>query len=174
MPMTIEEINSIASRAADAVLSGDISQKEVPVENIPTTPPAIEQPAAPAQCEEGDPGCPVINKDSPKCPVELQPMAVWVLGETPGTCRPCTLGPVIQWYYQELKERGYEDEAQSLEEEANVLEDDNMEQMVAICSDLDEIKKAAPEDLRKRLEEFDCSVQAFNPDETFEDVPPAD
>jgi len=94
----------------------------------------------------------------------LQPMAEWVKEEDPDTCRPCILGPVVQWYYQELKERGDEETAAKLETEVDVLTEDDIEQAVAICKDLDEIKVAAPEELRQRLEEFDCSVQYFNPD----------
>ena len=98
------------------------------------------------------------------CP-NLQPMAEWIKGETPGTCRPCTLTPVVQWYWEELKERGYAELAKELEDEVEVLEEDNVEQIMAICKDLDEIKANAPEDLRKRLEEFDCAIQSFDPAE---------
>ncbi|MDP2730339.1 MAG: hypothetical protein Q8O55_07645 [Dehalococcoidales bacterium] len=106
------------------------------------------------------------------CP-NLLPMAEWIKGETPGTCRPCTLTPVVQWYWSELKERGFEKIAAELEAEVEVLEEDNVEQVMAICRDLDKIKKAAPEDLRKRLEEFDCAIQSFDPAEVSGEEPTA-
>ncbi len=109
---------------------------------------------------------PVFTKQEKvkSCP-NLLPMAEWIKGETPGTCRPCTLTPVVQWYWSELKERGFEKIAAELEAEVDVLEEDNVEQVMAICKDLDEIKANAPEDLRKRLEEFDCAIQSFEQSE---------
>jgi len=107
------------------------------------------------------------------CP-NLQPMAEWIKGEEPGTCRPCTLSPVVQWYYEELKEKGHEDIAADLESLADDLEEDNMEQVMGLCQYLDEIKSSMPAELRKRLEEFDCAVQSFNPDEASEEVAPED
>jgi hypothetical protein len=109
-----------------------------------------------------------ISQEKP-CP-NLQLMAEWIKGETPGTCRPCVLTPVVQWYWQEMKERGHENIAAQLEAEVDVLEEDNVEQVMALCKDLDEIKAGVPAELRKRLEEFDCSIQSFDPDEFSEDV----
>jgi hypothetical protein len=107
---------------------------------------------------------PDSEAEAEECPCkDLKPMAEWVKGETPGTCRPCTLGPVVQWYYAELKAKGYEKIAGQLEQEAYALEEDNFEQVVAICQDLDNIKAAAPDDLRKRFEEMDCAIQSFDP-----------
>ena len=96
------------------------------------------------------------------CP-NLMPMAEWIKGEEPGTCRPCTLSPVVQWYYEELKEKGHEDIAADLESLADDLEEDNMEQVMGLCQYLDEIKSSMPAELRKRLEEFDCAIQSFDP-----------
>lgn len=107
------------------------------------------------------------------CP-NLQPMAEWIKGETPGTCRPCTLTPVVQWYWSELKERGFQEIADQLEAEVEVLEEDNVEQIMAVCKDLDKIKAAAPADLRKRLQEFDCSIQSFDPSEISTEPESAD
>jgi hypothetical protein len=135
MPLTADELEAIAARAADQTIE---------------TPPAAaaEEPAL----------------EIAECPCEnLKPMAEWIKGETPGTCRPCTITPVVQWYYQELKEQGNEEVAGQLEQEAEALEEDNFEQVVAICEDLDKIKAAAPPELRRRLEDFDCAVQSFDP-----------
>ena len=145
--MTMEEIQTIASRAAETVLENQAEE----------TPPDAAEP------KEEECAC-----------ANLQPMAEWVKGEEPGICRPCILGPVVQWYYQELKERGDEDTAAKLEAEVDVLDEDNLEQAVALCKDLDEIKAAAPLELRKRLEEFDCSIQAFDPDEFSDEAPSED
>jgi len=93
----------------------------------------------------------------------LELMAEWIKGEEPGTCRTCIIGPVIQWYYEELKERGYDDIAAQLKAEVDVQEEDNVEQLMALCKDLDDIKASAPEELRKRLEEFDISIQSLDP-----------
>lgn len=106
------------------------------------------------------------------CP-NLLPMAEWIKGDEPGTCRPCILTPVVQWYWQELKERGYEDLAKQLEAEVDVLEEDNVEQVMALCKDLDEIKAGVPADLRKRLEDFDCAIQNYELDESGEAEAPA-
>ncbi len=119
-----------------------------------------------------DPAAFTIQENVKPCP-NLLPMAEWIKGETPGTCRPCTLTPVVQWYWSELKERGFEDIAAELESEVEVLEEDNVEQVMAICKDLDKIKKAAPADLRKRLEEFDCAIQSFDPAEVSGEEPTA-
>lgn len=148
--MTTEEIKVIASRAAETVL-----ESKVPGEATPEV---------------------AVKQEEKTCP-NLQPMAKWIIGETPGTCRPCILGPVVQWYYQELKEQGNEEVAAQLEAEVDVLEEDDAEQVLALCKDLDDIKAAAPEELRKRLEEFDCSIQSFDPDEfseTSEDIQAGD
>ncbi len=120
--------------------------------------------ASKARAEESNPTAFTIQENVNPCP-NLQPMAEWIKGETPGTCRPCTLTPVVQWYWEELKERGLTDIAAELEAEVGVLEEDNVEQVMAICKDLDEIKANAPEELRKRLEEFDCAIQSFDPAE---------
>lgn len=141
MPLNPEQIKAIGARAAGAVL-----ENRAPEEVTPEAEPKHEE---------------------RPCP-NLQPMAEWIKGETPGTCRPCILAPVVQWYYQELKEQGDEETAAQLEAEVNVLEEDNVEQVMALCKDLDQIKAAAPEELRKRFEEFDCAIQSFDPDEISE------
>ena len=148
MILTMEEIQDIAYRAAETVL-----ENEAPEES------------APEVVEPKEEECACAN---------LMPMAEWVKVEEPGTCRPCVLGPVVQWYYEELKEQGDEETAAKLEAEVDVLEEDDLEQAIALCQDLDEIKAAAPPELRKRLEEFDCSIQSFDPDEFSDEVPSED
>jgi len=149
--MTTEQIKAIASRAAEAVL-----ENKDPEEIAPEV--ATEQEEEPCAC------------------ANLQPMAEWIKVEDPGGgCgRPCTITPVVQWYWQELKAQGYEEIAVQLEAEVDVLEEDNLEQVVALCQDLDEIKASVPPELRKRLEEFDCSIQSFDPDEFSDEAPSED
>ena len=97
-----------------------------------------------------------------KCPVELKPMKVWVQEEDPrGICRECLLGPVLQWYRDELNSKGYTkfvDELNQIAHEAEVLP-------LTLCEKLDSIKDAVEESLRERLEEFDCTAQAYKPDD---------
>ena len=97
-----------------------------------------------------------------KCPVELKPMKVWVQEEGPsGICRECLLGPVLQWYRDELSDKGYTkfvDELNQIAHEAEVLP-------LTLCEKLDNIKGEVEESLRERLEEFDCAAQAYKPDD---------
>jgi len=97
-----------------------------------------------------------------KCPVELKPMKVWVQEEDPnGICRECLLAPVLQWYREELNEKGHTKFAEELAQiahEAEVLP-------LTLCEKLDNIKGEVEESLRERLEEFDCATQAYNPED---------
>ena len=166
--MNTDEIKAIAVRAAETVLENQ-TLEEVKVQEETTQTQTIEPEVEEehAQVETTEEACACQN---------LQPMAEWVKGEEPGICRPCIIGPVVQWYYEELKEKGDTETAAKLEAEVNVLEEDNMEQVIALCEDLDEIKASVPAELRKKLEEFDCTIQiqSFNPDEFSGEVPPVD
>jgi hypothetical protein len=142
MSMTMEDIHAIARSAAQRVL-----QNLTPVEKVVESESAVEE--KPTQ-------------EEPKACPNLLPMAEWIKGDDPDTCRPCTLTPVVQWYYTELKEKGFTELAADLEAEVDVLEDDNVEQIKALCKDLDAIKAQVPAELRKRLEEFDCSIQSYD------------
>ncbi|MBA7469155.1 hypothetical protein ES707_04421 [subsurface metagenome] len=95
-----------------------------------------------------------------KCSVELKPMKVWVQEEDPrGICRECLLGPVLQWYRDELNGKGHTkfvEELTQIAHEAEVLP-------LTLCEKLDNIKSEVEESLRERLEEFDCAAQAYEP-----------
>jgi len=97
-----------------------------------------------------------------KCPVELKPMATWVQEEDPkGICRECLLAPVLQWYREELNEKGYSkftEELDTIARTAAVLP-------LQLCEAFDKIKSEVEKSLRERLEEFDCAAQAYNPDD---------
>lgn len=94
-----------------------------------------------------------------QCPIEIKPMADWVGEEDPdGLCRSCILGPVVQWYRDELQEQGQQELAENLV--ASIESDD----AVKICKEMDDIKEQVDEELKDRLLEFDCSIQSFKPD----------
>lgn len=85
----------------------------------------------------------------------LLPMEQWIADDKQGECRPCLLGPVVQWYRDTLDESGQKELASKLEkvsESANSVE---------LCHELDQIKKAVPEEIRQRLVDYDCSAQRF-------------
>jgi len=89
-------------------------------------------------------------------------MAEWVQEEDPrGICRECLLGPVIQWYRDELSEKGYNEFVETLNtitKAAEVLP-------LQLCEEFDKIKGEVEESLRERLEEFDCAAQAYEPED---------
>ncbi len=97
-----------------------------------------------------------------KCPVELKPMKEWVQEEDPnGICRDCLLAPVLQWYREELVEKGHTkfvEELDQIAHEAEVLP-------LTLCEKFDTIKGEVEESLRERLEEFDCAAQAYEPED---------
>ena len=97
-----------------------------------------------------------------KCSIELKPMATWVQEEDPkGICRDCLLGPVLQWYRDELNEKGYPKFVNELDEIARAADALPLQ----LCEKFDTIKGEVEESLRERLEEFDCAAQAYNPEE---------
>lgn len=101
-----------------------------------------------------------------KCPVELKPMVQWIQEEDPrGICRSCLLGPVLQWYHEELEARGHSDKAHELEKLAQQAD----ELPLTLCKEFDRIKGVVEEPLRERLKDFDCATQSFNADEVLEE-----
>jgi hypothetical protein len=94
---------------------------------------------------------PSFSKQNTVCP-NLKPMTEWLKEDTK-ECRPCLLAPVVEWYYEELNERGYKEIATGLKE---VGEKGSPEEIGAI---LDLIKQEVDDDVKARLEEFDCSAQ---------------
>jgi len=97
-----------------------------------------------------------------KCPIELKPMATWVQEEdSKGICRDCLLGPVLQWYREELNEKGYTKFVSELDKIAHAAEVLPLQ----LCEEFDKIKGEVEESLRERLEEFDCAAQAYEPED---------
>ncbi len=101
------------------------------------------------------------------CPVELKPLEEWVRDgdpDDPENCRPCLLAPVAQWYDEELREQGRPDLAKKIADVAEVLDVADTEGVLTLCREMDNIKTVVEGPLRERLEEFDCAVEAFDPD----------
>jgi hypothetical protein len=101
------------------------------------------------------------------CKANLKPMKEWVAIKDPNgkVCKPCLMGPVVQWYRDELKEQGQTEIAETLEKTVNTIEGDEQEIALTICGELDTIKESVDVALRERLKDFDCAIQAFNPDD---------
>ena len=97
-----------------------------------------------------------------KCPVELKPMKEWIQEPDPrGLCRECLLPPVLQWYREELKDKGYNEFVNNLDKIAHAAEVLPLQ----LCEEFDKIKSEVEEPLRERLEEFDCAAQAYEPED---------
>jgi hypothetical protein len=96
-------------------------------------------------------------------------MAEWIKEESPIECKPCLLGPVAQWYRDELVDKGHQDKAKTLEELADATDMDTPEQVLTFCQELDKIKETVEEPLRERLKDFDCAAQSYDPDAAAED-----
>ena len=97
-----------------------------------------------------------------ECELPLKSMEDWIKGEEKdGECRPCTLGPVTQWYVDVLKENGHPDKATEIEQ---MVKDDSLEPLT-LCQKLDTIKEEVEPSIRERLKDFDCSAQSFSEQE---------
>ncbi len=108
------------------------------------------------------------------CEANLKPMKDWIKEKDPNKddpefCRACMLGPVVQWYRDELKEQGKPELAAELEQ--TIDEPDGPEDVLGltVCEKLDIIKESVEIPLRERLKDFDCAIQAFNPDDATEE-----
>ena len=102
-----------------------------------------------------------MPEEKKKCPVELKPMAAWIKEEDPqGVCRECLLGPVLQWYQEELKTKGHSEKSSDLAKIAEAPEVLPLQ----ICQQFDKIKGEVEEPLRERLLDFDCAVQSYKPE----------
>jgi len=100
-----------------------------------------------------------------QCPQST--MEEWIGQEDPHKddplyCRPCRLGVIASWYFNELKEKGHEDLAEGLEKVA--LQEEEPEMPLTLCKEFDRIKTVVEEPLRERLKDFDCATQSFDPD----------
>ncbi len=96
------------------------------------------------------------------CPKPVIPMQEWVTAKDQEGCRPCVIGPVVQWYWDELKGRGYQEKADKLGKMAENLDEENYEQIIGICKEFDDIKEDVSEAARERLKDFDCELQSLD------------
>jgi len=108
-----------------------------------------------------------LQEKRPKCSVNLQPMEEWIEGDT-NFCRPCILPVTIDWYRQELSERGHQELVEEIDK-ARMTEDPD-----ATCKVMDAIKDRVPVDLRYRLMEFDCLTQEHAADMESEVISPSE
>jgi len=99
-----------------------------------------------------------LKERKPQCRINLQPMEKW-LEEDVSYCRPCILPVAIDWYHQELTEKGHADLAEELDRVRMTLDSSET------CKVMDNIKDRVPVDLRHQLLDFDCATQEFAAEE---------
>lgn len=78
-----------------------------------------------------------------------------IVGANGEVCRPCLLPPLIQWYMEELREKGFDnfaDEIKTAVENGDPL---------LIAEKFDAVKEKVPDDVKQRLREFDCYAQTY-------------
>lgn len=137
--MRQEEIEQIAKRTAEEVTEENDKDKD------------------PCSCilsmtqwmEEDTSG--FSNLADPDAPAEPES----IVGANGEVCRPCLLPPLIQWYREELQEKGldnFADEIKTVVENGDPL---------LIAKKFDEIKEKVPDDVKQRLREFDCYAQTY-------------
>jgi len=78
-----------------------------------------------------------------------------IVGANGEVCRPCLLPPLIQWYREELQEKGFDNLAGEI---TTVVEDGDP---LLIAKKFDEVKEKVPDDVKQRLREFDCYAQTY-------------
>jgi hypothetical protein len=80
---------------------------------------------------------------------------VWINEGDQKICRACTLPILMQWYISEAEDKGKAELVSGLKmlaEKADVEPEE-------IAEELDRLKEIAPEELRSRFEEFDCTLE---------------
>ena len=107
------------------------------------------------------------EKQQPKLTMEK-----WIREDDPHKddldyCRPCRLGVISQWYFNELTEKGHPDLAAVIEQIGT--NDENPDMPLTLCKQFDIIKAVVEEPLRERLKDFDNATQSFNPEEVIEE-----
>jgi len=86
-------------------------------------------------------------------------MAQWIQeGDDNIECRPCLLPPLIQWYCEELQERGLNDLVDVIKKAVEIGDP------LKIAKKFDAIKEVVSDELKERLKEFDCHAQFFKPE----------
>jgi hypothetical protein len=80
-------------------------------------------------------------------------MEEWIQNEDESECRSCLLPPVIQWYRDELQEKGLDNFAGQIK---TAVESGDP---LLMAKKFDEIKEKVPDNVKERLKEFDCYAQ---------------
>jgi len=94
------------------------------------------------------------NKTKNLCPNIS--MEEWIQNEHESAeCRSCLLPPIIQWYRNELQEKGLDNLADEIKIEVEGGDP------LLMAKKFDEIKERVPDDLKSRLKEFDCYAQTY-------------
>ncbi|MBA7707938.1 hypothetical protein ES703_116822 [subsurface metagenome] len=96
-----------------------------------------------------------VEKEKENPCASITSMEKWVEEGDEAECRPCLLPPVIRWYRDHLQQSGLNELAHEMEtaiEGADPL---------IIAKTFDSIKAKVPDDVKKRLEEFDCAAQLY-------------
>jgi hypothetical protein len=100
-----------------------------------------------------------IESETENVCVNTVPMGEWLKQESPD-CRPCLMGPVVDWYVGELEEQGKPELAGELKQVVDEIQDES--EVAKVGEKMDAIKEAVGEgELRDRLREFDCTVQTY-------------
>ncbi|GAJ20887.1 unnamed protein product, partial [marine sediment metagenome] len=73
--------------------------------------------------------------------------------DDPKFCRPCRLGVIASWYFNELTEKGHQDLAAVIEQIG--IKDESPDMPLTLCKQFDIIKVVVEEPLRERLKDFD-------------------
>lgn len=90
----------------------------------------------------------------PTCPKPL-PMKEWVQQEAEGSCRPCLLTPILPWYRNTLRERGYH----ALADRVDALGNQEDLDPVRTAELLDEAKASVDPETACTLAQYDSLAQ---------------
>ena len=93
------------------------------------------------------------------CTREIKPLVQWVDEEEEGNCHPCLVAPLSSYYLGTLEKAG---EIEKVDRLKSIYEGGDV---LTICRELDKLKKEVGDDLRKKLEDLDCYVQSYKPDD---------
>jgi len=105
--------------------------------------------------ERAQQALPQKNDDPCACIIDMRE---WIQQPDDQKCRPCLLGPVTQWYRDELQAKGLNDLATEVEKAVEGGE-------IALATKLDEVKDKVSPELKARLREFDCHAQLYEGEE---------
>lgn len=141
--MRQEEIEQIAKKSAEEVTEENDKDKD-PCSCILSMKQWME--------EDTSGFCNIAGPDIPEEPGII----VSANGEV---CRPCLLPPLIQWYMEELREKGFDNFADEIK---TVVEGGDP---LLMAEKFDEVKEKVPDNVKQRLREFDCYAQTYKYEE---------